>query len=171
MQKSIRTTATPMMALAAALLAMSCAPAADEAPPAEEAPAAEPAVDVAAEAAAVMELEREWSALFVARDIDAIMNLHAADAVQLPPGMEAVVGEEAMRASWEGFAAMEDFEVTWEPTAAFVSPDGNMAYDYGTTTSTLPDGSVVPGKYLVVWVKVDGQWKVAADMFNASVAP
>ena len=164
MQKSIRTTAAPVMALVAALIAMSCVPA-------EEAPPAEPVVDVAAEAAVVMELEREWSALFVARDIDAIMNLHAADAVQFPPGMEAVVGEEAMRASWEGFAAMEDFDVTWEPTAAFVSPDGNMAYDYGTTTSTLPDGSVVPGKYLVVWVKVDGQWKVAADMFNANVAP
>jgi len=81
-----------------------------------------------------------------------------------------VVGQEALRASWDAFAAMEDFDVSWEPTAAFVSPDGNMAYDYGTTSATTPDGTV-PGKYLVVWVKVDGEWKVAADIFNSSVAP
>ena len=68
-------------------------------------------------------------------------------------------------------AAAEGLEVSWESTAAFVSPDGNMAYDYGTTSMTLPDGSVEPGKYLVVWVKADGEWKVAADMFNANVAP
>ena len=90
--------------------------------------------------------------------------------VQLPEGMGPVVGQEALRASWDAFAAMEDFDVSWEPTAAFVSPDGNMAYDYGTTSATTPDGTV-PGKYLVVWVKVDGEWKVAADIFNSSVAP
>jgi ketosteroid isomerase-like protein len=140
------------------------------APPAEETPPAEPAVDVAAEAAAIMQLERDWSAMFGAGDVDAIMNLHAADAVQFPDGMKAVVGQEALRASWEAFAAMEDLNISWEPTAAFVSPDGNMAYDYGTSLMETPDGAV-PGKYLVVWVKVDGEWKVAADMFNSNVAP
>ncbi len=163
MQKSIHALViAPALALAMTTLACT--------PPAEEAPPAEPAVDVAAEAAAIMQLERDWSALFGARDVDAIMNLHAADAVQLPEGMGPVVGQEALRASWDAFAAMEDFDVSWEPTAAFVSPDGNMAYDYGTTSATTPDGTV-PGKYLVVWVKVDGEWKVAADMFNSSVAP
>lgn len=165
MQKSIRARlAISTIAMTAMIIAAACAP------PAEETPPAEPAVDVAAEAAAIMQLERDWSAMFGAGDVDAIMNLHAADAVQFPDGMEAVVGQEALRASWEAFAAMEDLNISWEPTAAFVSPDGNMAYDYGTSLMETPDGAV-PGKYLVVWVKVDGEWKVAADMFNSNVAP
>jgi len=31
------------------------------------------------------------------------------------------------------------------------------------------DGNVTPMKYLEVWVKIDGEWKVAADVFNANV--
>jgi hypothetical protein len=41
-----------------------------------------------------------------------------------------------------------------------------MAYDYGAATTILADGSTLQGYYLVVWVKENGQWKVAADMFN-----
>ena len=78
--------AVPVAGLVVMAFGMACTPTAEEAPPPE------PAVDVAAEAATIMELKREWSAFFGARDVDAIMNLHAADAVQLPPGMEAVVG-------------------------------------------------------------------------------
>jgi uncharacterized protein (TIGR02246 family) len=166
MDKSILSQlAAPAAAFMATVFAMACTP------PAEEPAPAEPVVDIAAEEAAIMELEREWSAMFGARDVDAILNLHAADAVQLPPGMEPVIGQEALRAAWEGFATLEGFDVSWEPTAAHVSPDGNMAYDYGTSSMTLPDGTVQNGKYLVVWVKVDGEWKVAADMFNSNVAP
>lgn len=157
--------AAQAVALSAVAVAMACTP-----PAAEETEPAVPAVDVAAEAATIMNLEREWSAMFGAGDVDAIMNLHAADAVQLPPGGVPVVGDAALRAAWEGMAAVEGLEVMWESTAAIVSQDGNMAYDYGTTSMTTADGTV-PGKYLVVWVKVDGEWKVAADMFNSNVAP
>jgi ketosteroid isomerase-like protein len=45
-----------------------------------------------------------------------------------------------------------------------------MAYDYGTASMTFPDGAVQSMKYLVVWVREDGEWKVAADMFNANEA-
>ena len=44
-----------------------------------------------------------------------------------------------------------------------------MAYVYGTALGTTPDETQVPMKYLEVWVKIDGEWKVAADMFNANV--
>ena len=34
---------------------------------------------------------------------------------------------------------------------------------------TIPDGTELPLEYLEVWVRVDGEWKCAADMFNANV--
>ena len=127
-------------------------------------------VDTAAEADTIMALEREWSQKFGDGDIEWIMDLHAADAVQLPPGAEPVVGLDAMRAAWQGMIDTEGLEISWQPTAAYVSTSGDMAYDYGTATMTTPDGSA-PMKYLVVWTRQDGQWKVAADMFNANQAP
>ena len=48
----------------------------------------------------------------------------------------------------------------------FISSSGDMAYDYGRATTTLADGTVVEGSYLVVWTKEDGEWKAAADIFN-----
>ncbi len=44
-----------------------------------------------------------------------------------------------------------------------------MAYDYGTYTFAF-DGDkgrvIEKGKYIVVWKKIDGAWKVAADIYN-----
>lgn len=130
-----------------------------------------PAVDTAAEAATIQQLETEWSDRFAAGDIAWIVDLHAADAVQLPPGAPLVQGREALRAAWQGMADTEGLGVSWSSTAAFVSPDGEMAYDYGTVELTTPDGAVHDMKYLVVWVRENGEWKVAADMFNANSTP
>jgi ketosteroid isomerase-like protein len=130
-----------------------------------------PAIDAAAEADVIMELEREWSRKFTEGDVDWIIDLHAADARQLPPGADWIVGADALRAAWEGMSNTEGLEISWEPTGAHVSPDGGMAYDYGTVSMTTADGKTTSMKYLVVWTRVGDEWKVAADMFNANEAP
>ncbi|NNG15680.1 MAG: DUF4440 domain-containing protein, partial [Gemmatimonadales bacterium] len=132
---------------------------------------AQPAVDTAAEAQAIMALEREWSQKFGEGDIDYIMSIHSANAVQMPPESELVVGAEALRAEWQGMIDAEGLSASWEPTEAHVSSSGDMAYDFGTATLTTPDGNTRAMKYLVVWVREDGEWKVAADMFNANAPP
>ena len=46
-----------------------------------------------------------------------------------------------------------------------------MAYEIGTYTMGLdaPGGRVEDeGKYVVVWTRVGGDWKVAADIFNSN---
>ncbi len=130
-----------------------------------------PAVDVEAEAAAILDLERAWSANLADGNLEGIMSIHASDAIQFPPGAPAVFGAEALRAVWEGMINTEGLQVSWEPTEAVVAPSGDMAYDYGSATMITPDGTETPMKYLVVWVRENGEWKVAADMFNANVAP
>jgi ketosteroid isomerase-like protein len=132
---------------------------------------AQPAVDTAAEAQSIMALEREWSSKFGEGDIDYIMSIHSANAVQMPPESELVAGAEALRAAWQGMIDTPGLSASWEPTEAHVSSSGDMAYDFGTATLTTPDGNVQAMKYLVVWVREDGEWKVAVDMFNANEAP
>jgi len=117
----------------------------------------------------LMALERKWSDMYGRGDVEGIAALLAEDSVLLTPGQSPVVGRdsviEATRALLAADAA-DGLSVSWEPQAAFISSSGDMAYDYGLATTTLADGTVVEGSYLVVWTREDGEWKVAADIFN-----
>ena len=117
----------------------------------------------------LMALERMWSDMYGRGDVEGIAALLAEDSVLLTPGQSPVVGREnvieATRALLAADAA-DGLSVSWEPQAAFISSSGDMAYDYGLATTTLADGTVVEGSYLVVWTREDGEWKVAADIFN-----
>ena len=126
-------------------------------------------LDPAAERETLMALERKWSDMYGRDDVEGISALLAEDSVLLTPGQSPVVGREnvieATRALLAADAA-DGLSVSWEPQAAFISSSGDMAYDYGLATTTLADGTVVEGSYLVVWTKEDGEWKAAADIFN-----
>lgn len=119
----------------------------------------------------ILELEREWSRRFGAGDVEWIVARHAEDGRLMPPNAEAAVGREAIRQAWAGMATTEGLALSWEPTEARVSSSGDMAYDIGTYTMTTPDGRTDTGKYVVVWVKQNGEWKIAADIFNSNRPP
>lgn len=126
-------------------------------------------VDSAGERETLMALERAWSGMYGRGDVDGIAALLADESVLLAPGLGPVVGrDEVVAATRELMAAeaADGLAVSWEPRAAFVSSSGDMAYDYGLARTTLADGTVVEGSYLVVWTREDGEWKVAADIFN-----
>ena len=127
-----------------------------------------PAVDVMAEAETIKELDREWARRYADRDMDWIAAIQMEDAVLLAPGGDRLDGREAVRAAWEDMPNIFP-QATWEPVMVRVASSGDMAYVYGTAVGTTPDGTEIPMKYLETWVKVDGEWKVAADMFNANV--
>ncbi|MEM1402646.1 MAG: nuclear transport factor 2 family protein [Pseudomonadota bacterium] len=110
-------------------------------------------------------LESKWSGMFGERDLEGVMALMAKDSVLIMPGSKPIVGLEEIRNATKVMLESDD-QVSWVSDFAFVSASGDMAYDYGTATTQNPDGSSVQGHYLVVWVKEDGKWKVAADMFN-----
>lgn len=113
----------------------------------------------------IVELESEWSDMFGDQNLDGITALMAEKSVLIMPGVEPVVGIEGIRQATQAMFDSDD-EVSWQSDFAYVSASGDMAYDYGTATTRLSDGTSVQGNYLVVWIKEDGEWRVAADMFN-----
>jgi ketosteroid isomerase-like protein len=119
----------------------------------------------------ILALERQWCQKLQEKDIDWIVNLFADHGRQFPPNADPVVGSKALRASWDAMANTEGLKVSWEPAEAHVSASGDMAYDFGKGTITTPDGRVQAAKYLVVWVRQGGEWKVAVDMFSANGSP
>lgn len=120
--------------------------------------------ETAAEAE-IVQLESEWSAMFGAGDLDGITGLLTEDTVLIMPGTPPIVGIDDVREATRAMLESDD-EVSWHSLHALVAPSGDMAYDYGTATTVLADGTVIEGYYMVVWVNENGRWKVAADMFN-----
>jgi ketosteroid isomerase-like protein len=128
----------------------------------------QPAVDVAAEERAIRDISARQNEWFVARDTVAIGALYAPDAVLLPPNRPRVAGADSIR---HGFAVSAEGSTGLRLTAGsvVVAASGDLAIEDGTWTwqGPGPQGEVRDeGKYLVVWVKRGGEWKMLRDIFN-----
>jgi uncharacterized protein (TIGR02246 family) len=130
-------------------------------------------VDLAAEEAAIRALDTDWVNAVAAKDAAGTAAFYAADGAIMPAGSPAAEGHDAVAAVWQSLFDLPGFALTFEPTLIEVGAAGDMAYDIGTYALDF-EGDQGPvhddGKYVVVWKKEDGVWKVAADIFNSNGA-
>ena len=134
---------------------------------------AAPKVDLAAEEKAIRDLDAQWMRAVQAKDTAAITRLYATDGLFMPPNGQALGGRAGAQKGWGNMFAAPGFALSFEPTKVVVAEAGDIAYDIGTYTFSM-DGArgrrvEDKGKYLVVWKKEDGAWKIAADMFNSDL--
>ena len=111
-----------------------------------------------------------WVQLIQAKDSATIAQFYADDGVVMPPNQPLVSGREAIVQFWQSMIAIPEATLTFQPERIEFSSAGDMALDRGTYRFTgKPGGQAVDetGKYVVVWKKVGGDWKVAADIFNS----
>ena len=106
-----------------------------------------------------------------AKDTARIAQLYATDGLYMAPGYQALGGRAGAQKGWGMMFATPGAALTFGPSRIVVAQSGDMAYDIGTYTYSANGRADDKGKYLVVWKKQDGQWKVAADMFNSDGAP
>ena len=114
----------------------------------------------------IMEIERRTCRLTQAGDLSWITDMCKDDVLQFSPGQPLIVGKEKMKAAFQAVVDTDDNEMSWQPTRAVVSESNDMAYAYGTLTLKLPGAEPVAGKYVVIWVKQDGEWRLAIDIPN-----
>jgi len=127
--------------------------------------AEEPAVDIAAEEAAIREANTAWVNASNDKDLDAAMSLFADDYVRLMAGaigMRDKAGEREMLADWY----TQGWKSAWEPTKVIIAGSGDLAYAYGLYLNEREEeGELrqVQGGFLNVWKKqADGSWKIVA---------
>ena len=128
----------------------------------------------AAHEQAIREVNEQWLALIRDHDAVAVSKLYTADGAMMAPGAPIAQGQPALEKAWGGLMQMPGFGLTFEADQIVVASGGDMALDRGVYQLSLdgPDGAMKDiGKYVVVWRNVDGQWKVAADIFNSDGAP
>ena len=105
-----------------------------------------------------------------AKDAAGIAQLYTEDGAVMPPNAPIGKGRDAIQKTWAGLLAIPGFDLAIMPEQVSVSSSGDMALDRGTyKLAVAPDGKAMTdtGKYVVVWRKVDGEWKAAADIFNS----
>lgn len=101
-------------------------------------------------------------------DSNAIAAHYSSDALIMPPNGESVKGND-IAGFWGGAIRMfgiKDLKLN----ITDVTADNNVAVESGTY-EMLGEGnkSLDKGKYLVVWKKENGSWKMYRDMFSSNL--
>ncbi len=131
------------------------------------------APDTEGDAETIKALDAKWMEYMATADVDAIVALYAGDGLLMAPNAPAARGAAAIRPLWEKLAGLPGVEFIIVPSAINVAAGGDLAADIGTYSLSFDgaDGRVEGrGKYVVVWRKIAGEWKVAADIFNSDLA-
>ena len=146
-----------MSLIAFTAFALACAPA--QAPP--------PPVDLAADEQAVRAISKQWLELDRAKDMASIAALFAEDGVLIRQQEEPIVGHAAIEAHMTKQQTENPTRVPdWSTERVEVAASGDLAVEYGTWSETGlgPNGTEEDhGRYVTVFRKVNGAWKIAAD--------
>jgi uncharacterized protein (TIGR02246 family) len=120
--------------------------------------------------AAVEAANKAFSAALAKGDAAAIAALYTSTAQALPPGGEAAKGRAEIQKAFEGLLASGATNLTL--TTQEVEAHGETAHEVGTWTLKGKDGAAVDnGKYVVIWKKEAGQWRLHRDIWNSSATP
>ncbi len=113
-------------------------------------------------------LAADFAAAYNAKDAAKVASMYTEDAVVMPPNEPMLTGRTAIEARWK--KEMESpGTLGLAPTES--STSGDRAHEAGIMTITLPDGSKLTQKYLVVFKKVGSDWKIAYDIWNSDTPP
>lgn len=113
-----------------------------------------------------------WLQLIKSKDSAAIAQMYTEDGAVMPPNATIGKGRAAIRQTWASMMNTPGFELTFAPEQIVLSGSADMALDRGTYRLAIaPSGKAQSdtGKYVVVWRKVGGEWKAAADIFNSDL--
>ncbi len=119
--------------------------------------------------AMIERLNREYTQVYNAGQLDKVLDFFADDAITLSPEQAPVRGRDALRRYYqEGFKREPRRDLAL--TSIRVEALGDVLYDAGQWTNSLPtpDGKSESssGYYLGVYRKIKGKWKVVANSFN-----
>lgn len=128
-------------------------------------------VNPATEEAAVRARSAEWNRAVTERNLEAVVALHAPDAIVMMPNMARATGHAGVRQTWQGAFGMGNMVLNWQPTRITVAGSGDLATEVGTYTMSFdtPQGRVNDaGGYITVWRKAGGTWLVESDIVTSS---
>jgi ketosteroid isomerase-like protein len=117
---------------------------------------------------AILAAEKVFMAKYNKGDAPGLAALYTRDGQILPPNSDVVKGVRALKALFKGFWKAGETVIKLDTVE--VEGSGDMAYEVGKY-ALLKEGKVDDrGKYIVIWRKVGGRWKLHRDIFNSSMS-
>ncbi len=117
---------------------------------------------------AIEAADAEISAAVARGDAAHVAAMYTADALVMPAGSEPIQGADAILKYWQS-ALTGIGGVALKTVDVFVQ--GSMATEVGQYELRDKTGRAIDhGKYIVVWRKEGGKWKLLRDMFSTNVA-
>src|SRR4030095_679030 len=106
----------------------------------------------------LLELTKQYQAAVKAHDAAKVASFYAEDAVLMLPNELPIKGRRAIH---------KDLAQT-----AFASEtSGDLGYTQGEFVVKRPGGGEVRGKYVEVWKRIKGEWKILYNIPNANHPP
>ena len=110
---------------------------------------------------------REFKVFFAAADSIGLANLYTQDAKFMNNGAPAVTGRKNIQSAISGI--MNSGISSVNLTTIDVWGMENLITEEGELSLFVEDAEVYKGKYIVLWKKVDGKWKLFRDIFNSNL--
>jgi ketosteroid isomerase-like protein len=116
----------------------------------------------------IEEGNQQWSMAFSTGDSAALAAMYTPNAQLFPMHREIVSGIEAIQQFWQGVMASGVKGATL--TTLEVDEQGDTAYEVGKYELRGEGNKVLDhGKYVVVWKRVQGQWRLHRDIWNSNL--
>ena len=119
---------------------------------------------------AIEAANKQFVAAFAKGDAAALAGMYTTGAVAFPPNGEPAKGRAAIQKIWQGAISGGIKAVTLTTTE--VETHGDTAHEVGMYEMKVDGGKVVDrGKYVVIWKREAGAWKLHRDIWNTSMPP
>ena len=110
---------------------------------------------------------RRFMEAFGRGDAASVARIYTSGAELLPAHSDFVAGTSAIQSFWQGVMDMGIQEVILETLE--VEPHDDTAYEVGRFTLKVAGGQLADtGKYLVIWKRDGGSWKLHRDIWTTS---
>jgi uncharacterized protein (TIGR02246 family) len=126
-------------------------------------------------AAHIRALDETWKTAAAQRDLDGMMAIYAPDAQELLSDMPPLVGHDAIREFYRGvIEELPRFAHQFEAHEVIVAESGDLAVvrgSYRFTADILCSDEVQIGKFVGVWRRRDGDWRLQMNISNSDQPP
>ncbi len=120
-------------------------------------------------------MNKKFSQMVLDNDLEGMLSNYAENPISMPSYQPALRSLDAMRESHKKQHEMGMKMTAFELIATDVIVEGNIAIEIGTYTVSMemPGMGLIDdnGKYMNVWEKQGGDWKLRADMWNTDLNP
>ena len=124
----------------------------------------------------ILQLDKQWGQYASAGDVAKVVALYAKNGALVWPNEPVHQNTNAITEAWQGLIAPPNqpkpgIKFEFHSDLIVLAESNDLASDYGSVALSIPGLAPVIAKYVVVWQKIDGIWKVLYDSWNYNALP